>query len=74
MVDAETIKNATHYGTVGYVGKLGDISWAILELPSGCIANVYIHKKGVNQKVAERETLDKSYNAIANWIKNAKET
>ena len=74
MVDAETIKNATHYGTVGYVGQLGDISYAILELPSGCVATVYIHKKGVKQKVAERETLDKSYNAIANWINHAQET
>lgn len=74
MVDAGTIKNATHYGTVGYVGELGDISWAIIELPSGCVTTVHIHKKGFKQKVAERETLDKSYNAIANWINNAEET
>ncbi len=74
MVNVDTIKNATHYETVGYVGLLGDISWAILELPYGCVATVYIHKKGVKQKVAERETLDKSYNAIAKWINNAEET
>lgn len=68
MVNEDEIKQNTHYGTVGFIGQHKEFSWSILEFKKGCIITIYIHKKGIKEKIAENEKLENSYKIIADWI------
>lgn len=68
MISAVDVERETYYATVGYVGKIGDFSWSILEFPAGCSVTIHVHKKEFKKKIATRAKWVNVPQIIADYI------